>query len=515
MTQVSKPETTFQIVGASSGSPDTPQKVLFVGQQGSGTAVTGVLVEKIDITGGEDALFGPNSDLAGMIRTARRYNTETRFDAIPLDDAGGADPAEGIVAITGPATAAGTLDVVIGSRENHTFTIAVADTDTATIIGDALVTAITTDGDAPFSAANVTGTVTITASNGGTVGNFYGLEFNGTVAGVSVVLTAFTGGATDPVLTNLFDVIDGERYQTIVWPSTFDVDTVRDFLDGRFNATNEILDGVAVMSVTDTLANIDTLASGHNSQSLVIHGNALVNDTLYKGSAISELDNNIAATVGALRALRLTEDATIADIVIASGGLLDAVGGPAAASLPYHNTPTKFLPAIDAAKGFNTAEVDQLNTAGAFVIGNNPARTAMIIGTVVTTFKTDSAGNPDPSFVHLNQVDTMSVIREQFATRLRARFAQYRLTDGKVQPGRSMANQVIIEGELDRIYNLLSGTGFVLTRAGPVPTAFFKNNRTVVLDLEDGSVTITAKVPIVTQLREINGVLQIQFNLNG
>lgn len=512
--KVSQPETTIQIVGGDTGIPETDHKVLFVGQQvAGGSAATGVLVEKIGISGQEDALFGANSDLAGMIRTARKYNNETRFDAIPLDDDGGGVAAEGTVTFTGPATAAGTITVVVGSRENHTYDLAIATGDSETDIAAALAAAITADTDAPFSAGSAIGAVTITASQAGTAGNFYGLEFSGDVAGVGVTLVAFAAGATDPDLTNLFDVIDGERYETIVWPTGYLIDTVKDFLDGRFNAVNEVLDGVAIVSVTDTLANLDALAAGHNSQSLVIHANRAVSELSYEGSALFELDNNIAATIAALRALRLTEDATLSDVIVVRGGLADAFGGPAYGSKPYFNTRARFLPQIDVARGFNHFEIEQLIDARAFVIGNNRARTEVVLGEVVTTYKTDGAGNADLSFKFLNQVDTMSLIREFYDESLRSRFAQSRLTDGDPQPGRAMANKGMIEGEIDRIYGLLSGPGFVLTRAGPDNVAFFKANRVVTLDLANGTVSFTAKVPIVTQLRQIIGTLQLQFDI--
>ncbi len=80
-------------------------------------------------------------------------------------------------------------------------------------------------------------------------------------------------------------------------------------------------------------------------------------------------------------------------------------------------------------------------------------------------------------------------------------------------PGRNMANKVIIEGELDRIYNMLSGPGFTLTQAGPEALRFFKANRTVTLNMEQGSVAVTASVPVVVQLRTLTGVLKLQFGI--
>src|SRR4030065_124482 len=82
-----------------------------------------------------------------------------------------------------PATAAGTLKVRVGSELNHEYDIAVTNTESATLIGDAIVAAVNADLDCPVTASNSIGTVTFTADNKGTVGNTIGREVVGSVAG--------------------------------------------------------------------------------------------------------------------------------------------------------------------------------------------------------------------------------------------------------------------------------------------------------------------------------------------
>ena len=137
------------------------------------------------------------------------------------------------------------------------------------------------------------------------------------------------------------------------------------------------------------------------------------------------------------------------------------------------------------------------------------------MGEIVTTYKTDSAGNPDVSFTFANFVDTSSNAREYFANNLKSRFAQSRLTEGDVQRGRDMANAVVIGAFLDGLYQDLSGPDFVLVQAGEDALQFFKDNRTITLNLAQGRATITMKVPIVTQLREIIATMQIAFSIAG
>jgi phage tail sheath gpL-like len=514
MSTVLRPKVSLNILPALQEVSIDEQKVLFIGQKTSaGTATSGALVQNILNDGSENTLFGEKSMLAGMIRAAKVINKVTRMDAIALDDHASGVAAEAEVVFTGPATAAGTLYVTVGSTENHKYEIAISSGDSATVIGGKLVSAIGADSKAIVTAANVTGTVTLTAVNAGLEGNDIALRYEGTVAGVTVTLTAFAGGATNPSLTGLFDVIEGVRYQTIVWPSSYDIDDVKDFLDARFNVDNEVLDGRAVITKSDTYANLLTLGNTYNSQNLVIFGNRKLSDTDFKGGSLLELNNNISAQFAAIRALRFAEGISISRYVVgATRGALDAFGGPGSASLPYFNTPFFDLPIIPVGKGFSKEEIDDLANAGISVFGNNAPRTVVILSDVVTTYKTDVAGNLDKSFKYLNYVDTISVSREYMVNNARVRFAQTRLTEGDLVPRRNMANETVIRDFFTRMYINLSGSDYVLTQAGEDALEFFKQNLNVSIDMDDGRVTVNMVTPIVTQLRAILGTIQIAFS---
>jgi phage tail sheath gpL-like len=513
---ISKPEVTFNIIPGQEEISNAPQRVLFVGQKTpSGSASSGDLVESIPNDGSEDALFGEDSMLAGMVRAYKALNQVTVIDAIPLDDNGSAVDATGTVVVSGTATEDGTLEVTTGSDQNHKFTIAVSDTDTATVIGAAIEAAVNADTSAPVTAANVAGTVTMTAVNGGTVGNGITLRITGTVAGITPSVTGMTGGATDPVLTSVFDVIGDERYQTIVAPSEYGTDFLTDLLDPRFNATNKVLDGVGIITQTGSFATLLSNGNAENSQTgFVIIGNQSKSTSTFEGSVMVELDQVISAQFAANRAERLTEGANISNIVIATSGPLDSFGGKEIASLPYFNTPFPNLPLIALGDGFDSSEEASLNAAGITLLGNNIARTSIISGEVVTTRKTDAAGNPELTFRFLNALDTSSVIREFYFNNNRARFAQSRLTtgDGDLVPNRSIANESVIRGFQISLYNSLSG---LLTQSGEDALNFYKENLTVSLDILSGQVTITMKTPIVGQLREILGTIQIVFSTNN
>lgn len=513
MTTSILPRVNMSIIGASQEVLNTPQKVLFVGQKTSaGTAPTGSLVENI-LVNAENELFGARSQLAGMIRSARAQNPITRFDAIVLADHGSGVSATGAVVFSGTATASGELKIAIGSKNDFEFSVPVTVGDTATAIGAALVALLTADEYVPVTAINTSGSVAITAANDGTLGNFIGLGVTGSVAGVTVALTAMSSGATDPALTGVFDVIADKRYQGIVWPYFAAVSEVESFLDGRFNVDNRVLDGVAFTGAIDTFANHLTRLNALNSKALVEFCDEWTNETAYKAPALFELPQVVAAQFAAVRALRLTDGASIGGFVIATNGPLDAIGGAALASKPYFNTPFPDLPVIKTGRGFTDLEVLQLKDAGGSVIGNNSAGNGVIAGEIVTTYKTDSAGNPDISFKYLNYVDTSSGSREYCVNNARVRFAQSRLTQGDVVSGRDQVNELIVRAFMEKMFVDLSGPKYVLWQGGPQALKYFKSNLHVTLDMSLGKVTIIFKAPLQTQLRDIDSVMQISFSI--
>lgn len=515
-TTIRQPKVTVNIVPSSEEVGNTGQKILVVGQMTAGTATAGALVEGIANGGVEDALFGEASMVAELVRANKVRNQQVQVDAIPLADAGAAVAATGALTVTGTASEAGSLTIIFGSERNHTASIAVASGDTATVVGDAIEAAITADTASPVTAVNTAGAVAVTAVNKGTYGNSIPLEIRGEVAGLTTTVTGMASGATDPTLTGIFDVIAEKRYQAIVWPypdATIEVTTL---LDARFNADGQVLDGVAFTAKNDTLANLSSLANALNSESLVIFGGKQETETNYSGGDIVEIPMVKAATFAGYRGLRLDSDGySVADLVITANGPLDSFGGPALASKPYFNTLFNQLFPVKTGRGFDDSEIETLHDAGVAVLGNNIAANGVITGEVVTTYKTDAAGNPDITFKYLNYVDTATQAREYFYNNYRARFAQSRLTTGDIIKGRDMANASVIRSYSKRLYQDLSGVDFVLLEAGEDALNFFDENLVIAIDKALGKVTIQMVAPIVTQLREIAATMKIAFDTNA
>jgi phage tail sheath gpL-like len=513
---ISQPDITLNIVPAQRDVGNTAHRVLLIGQKVSGgTASSGVITTDVGNDNEADTLFGATSHLASMVRQFRRINPITPLDCIAYSDASGTN-ATGEIELTGTATAAGTILLTLGSNYDEKYSIAVAVGDTATEVGDAIDTAVAAATKSQFTTSNTTGTVTITHVHDGTIGNNLPLAVSGVPAGLTATLTGMASGATDPTITGLGDLLDGVRYHTIVYPGTWATVTIDTIMDGRLNATNEILDGVVIMTKQDSYANLQTVAASLNQPLLTFIGNKLVSDTSrLVGGAIVEMGDNISAQLAAIRSLRLTPEANISRYVIGNNGPRDVFGGPHLASLPYFNTPFSYLPVVKTGDGFTRTEIETLQTKSVSVLGNNVARNSIILGELVTTYTTDAGGNADTSFKYVNYIDTISNVREYMFNNLRTQYAQCRLTDGALVPGYNMANADSIKAYLVGLYLDLSGEGYVLTRAGETNLAYFKENLSVSLDLSLGKVTVDMIVPIVVQLRTILATVRVAFNTNG
>lgn len=508
MTKSVLPRVTVNINAAALIVGIQPQKILFVGQQVSeGTATELVLQSNIQ-NGNENTLFGAKSILANVIRHARKVNPVNQFDAIAVNDDASGVPAVGTITIAGTATSTGTLTIIVGSQSDFSVDVAVNIGDTPTIIGDAIVTAVDALINGVVDADNTAGVVTFTANNDGTIGNSIPLESKGAedIAGVTTVVVTMAAGVNDPTLTTVFDAVGDSRYQAVVWCFPNNLTPLTSFLDPRFNVTNDVLDGMGFTANVDTFSTLTAAISTENSESLVFFGFKKETETEYAGPSLVEMPMFAASQFAAIRSLRFTVGESISNFVISNVGALDSIGGPALASKPYFNTPLSTFFTETNERGWTRTEITSLNTAGISIMGNNRGVTEYIVGEVLTTFKTND------SFKFLNFVDTSSTIREFFVNNLHNRYQQFRLTDGDLVAGHDQANENSLRATLIEFYNILSGTGFILTQAGEVARRFFIDNLSVSINLSNGSATITMQTPLVTQLREIIATMTIVFS---
>lgn len=492
--------------------PQTPagREILLTGCMISGTASSGALVEDLQTAADFNAAFGRTSQIAkagrALIKALSISNKRPKISAIGLVDNGSGVAATGTVAFSGTATAAGTIKVYIDSFINGSYSLSVAVGDTAATLGAALEAAITANADSPVTAVDTTGSVALTAVNDGTQGNTIGLKYDlGDTAGITITLTAMSSGATDPVLTTLFDPIADKRYTSIVYPAEWGTSTLTTLTEARFNVDNKTLDGVGIVCKTDTYSNSNSALDALNAKTLAYIPNKLSTSDAHKGGAIFESPLVIAAQVAALRELRLTVGSNVSSIVTNRQN----VGGSFFGGIPYHNTPFINLPVIPTGLDFTDIEALELETSGGWLLRNNPANTVVISNEAVTTYKTDTLGNADITFKYLNYVDTLTLCREYIFNNLKADLSQHILTTGDLINGRPMVNAEGFVATMMGYYAALSGingnNSYVLLRAGTAEAAAFKAaiEDSIVITLSTGTITTESIANIVTQVRDI------------
>ncbi len=532
---VAQPKVVMNIVGANTAVPNSAQKILVVAQKvTAGTAAVNTLLANVasdEATLG--TLFGSRSMAAGIVRAIRALNPVTQIDVF-LGDETGDTAATGLITFAGTVGAgnAGNLVLTVGSQIDYALSIPLVVGDTPTLIGDKVVAALVASVNVPLSGVNASGAVTLTAANLGVLGDQIGLQVDATdVPDITMdpAFTPMTGGVGTPDFAALSAAIGDVRYQTVVWPysdTLINLSVISDILDARFNVDNKLLDGVAIATRSEPVIGTFTtpvtgLSAGKNSQSLVVFADKTATVTtiteriVFSKPAQFEIDWIKSAQFAAIRALRFTPGQNISQFVIATNGPLDSIGGPALASKPYFNTPMPNLPGVPASLGWTSVEIENLLTSGASIMGVNTSGTSALVGEVVTTYKTDVASNPDISFKFLNFVDTSSNAREYFFNNNKSRFAQSRLTEGDVIRGRDMANAETITAFQAQLYQDLSGEDFVLLQAGEAALEFFKASIVLSIDLATGTATLQLTAPLVTQLREILGTMQIAFSTEG
>lgn len=523
MGETSLPKVNAQLLPASGEVKPEPYRLLINGQIGTdGNAVSGATYSGIEsLTNAEViALFGTKSELTNRILKTREVCLQ-RFSiwVIALDAAAGTGATNAIV-YAGTATEDKVMTVNPISQKKYSFDVIISNGDTAADVATAVKAGIDAlNADFPATNALVTETLTLTATDFGTIPNKYTVEHLNLPAGITVNGNTqkdrqqFSSGATDPVTTTIFDNVTSTRFHAISWPWESDFDDVKDFLEPRNVVDNAFLQGVAFIGYNDTEANITAKVNGTtplNSPNLVFMGNRNVDSA----DVIIEPADWVAVNFLAIEGLRLTEDVPIGQYVTVSSPL-DTVGGPGSASLAYYNTPLANVGVVLPDDLFDATEQGNLLDDGYTIVGVNPSVTSMIMGEVVSTYKLDSLGNSDVSFKYLNYIRTGFLALEVFFRTLKSSYSQSRLTQGDLVGGRAIATKEAIEAEYSRIYQLLSGPDYVLTQAGAIAESTFFKNLTITLDVASGKVTSSGILPIVTQIREFNMTFQLSFTIGG
>jgi phage tail sheath gpL-like len=519
MSRISNPVVTLNIIPRDYQLGLEDRRALLIGQKTSAGLAAAGLYRNLPRTAAEiNELFGARSHLAQIARAFREVNPVTNVDVISLADNAGGTAATAVCVFTGTATASRTIYFAAASGQNNRYEVDVAIGDTAAVVAGKFLTAIGLDTSAPFTAGLATATITLTAANKGTIPNTWlislldAFDKPAIVPGLTYTLTGWTGGATNPSLTTLFDEVLNIRYQDIVYPEAYTSSYLYNYINPRKNVDNDIMDGTAYKYITDTFSNVKAAALALNSSEIVLLNNKANALSYWIGPCVPEIPDVIAARFAAAVSRRFEDAISISDLVVTNEPN-DQFGGQDKVALPLFNTPLLNTRVPLNGSGWSEAEQRELQDNGITVLGGNRQNNAVIMGVVVTTYQNDAAGNEDDTWRYLEWRQTHGVIREVFVRNLRKQFSQYRLSTGIAVAGYSIATEAIIRAYMYLLYDQLAEQA--ITIKGRDARIYFENSLVVKIKADLRRVEIAADTPMMSQLGAIIGSVKFNFTPGG
>jgi phage tail sheath gpL-like len=330
---------------------------------------------------------------------------------LALADNPAGQAASGSFTIGGTAVAAGTLDLLIAGREVQ---VAVDAGDTPSVIATNAVAAIAAATDIPaIASAGTAGVVTLTARHKGECGNGIDLRtcyYAGEAlpSGVTITITPMSGGTANPQLQTVLDGLGDAWYTDIVSPYTDAINLGAIEALGTTDYGPMVMhDTMAWTAAAGSFSALSTLGNSRNSPHVSIMG----------ASGLPNPPWEVAATVAGVAAYNLSIDPARPLQTLALPGLL----APA-------------LPTILTMQERNMLLYDGIST---FRVA--PGGDGILIERCITTYKTNSAGAADPSYLDVETLRTIAFLRYDLRTYITLTFPRFKLADDGTPYGAGQA----------------------------------------------------------------------------
>lgn len=410
---------------AVSGPQAIQYRRLLIGQMlSSGTATAAELV-RVTSEAQAATLFGEGSMLHGMCLAALTQDDFIELWVMPLDDDGAANAAAGSVKFGGAPTAAGTLNLYIAGRRVR---VAVGSGDTPGDVATAAAAAINAmaGNDALPVTAAVDGVeatqVNITARNKGEAGNDIDIRLNYyddevTPAGLTVTITAMSGGTANPDISSALAALGDEWFQAMAMPYTdsSNLAALEAELADRFGPMREI-EGHGFAAARGSHGQLGTLGDGRNSPHVTIVQAAYEPMPPYEKAAETASIAAYYASIDPARPLQ---------------------------SLPY-----KWCLPAKTADQFTLEERNLLlydGIATTTVDAGGVMRTERLI----TTYKQNAAGGQDVSYLDCETLFTLMFIRHDWRDYVKRKYPRHKLAnDGsRFGPGQAVATPKLMKAE--------------------------------------------------------------------
>lgn len=419
------------------------KRALLIGQKlaaGSAVANTPYLVSTTDMA---KTLFGTGSMLARMHAAYRAQDAFGEVWCIPVADAGAGVQASGTITVTGPATAAGTINLYIGGQRVQ---VAVGASDAANTIAAAINTAINAATELPVTSTVATNVVTVTCRWKGTTGNDIAIldSFRGFAGGESLptgVALAYSGsgflasGATNPTLTGtVITAMGDEEYDYVIHPYTDSTSldafqTEYNDSTGRWSWSRQVY-GHCYTALRGALGALTTAGGLRNDPHHTIAG------------IDADCPNpswEYAAAYGGANALGLNVDV----------------------ARPTQTLPLNGILAPRAGKRFLLTERQSLLNYGiatSYVSGGQ-----LRVERAITTYQKNAWSQSDPSYLDSETLHTLTEITRRMRNRITQKYPRHKLAnDGtRFAAGQAIVTPSVIRGEIMAEYSDMEELGLV------------------------------------------------------
>ncbi|PKN07625.1 MAG: phage tail protein [Deltaproteobacteria bacterium HGW-Deltaproteobacteria-8] len=390
--------------------PANAQRVLILGQRLAEGSVAALVPTQVFSDAEAAECFGQGSMAHRMVRAAIKAFAYIDLTCMALDDAGAGVAATGTATLAGAATGSGVATVQVGM---DLVQVAVASGDTAADVSAALKTQADQQPDLPVAFAAAAGVLTLTALHKGTLGNSIKIAAICTATGLTASVTAMTGGATDPSLTEALAAIAGAGHHIIITPfaDQASLTALRDHLE-LVGGPLEQRGAIGAYALAGTLATATTLAGQ------VDHGR--ISGALLRGAR--RLPWEIAAAYGAVIASE--ED-------------------PAR---PLNTLELLGIDAPDIGQRLTRTEQEVLLKNGVTPLEVGPGDRVQIVR-AITTYTKDAQGIDDVSLLDLTSIRTLDYVRKAVRERISLRFPREKLSERTGPKVRSEILDVLVKLE--------------------------------------------------------------------
>lgn len=423
----------FDSSRAGGGLPAIPNRVLLIGQKLAAGTATALVPQRIFGTEQAEQLFGKASILARAIGAFKKADPSSECWAISLADLPGGTAATGTITVTGPATAAGTIALMIAGQA---VPVAVAAAAAANTVAAAIGAAINAKTSLPVTAAVETNVVTLSCRHKGTAGNDVDVRhsyYQGEAlpAGIALVVVGLANGAGDPDYETVWPAIADGDYRTIILAhnSAAVLASVEDELRDRMGPLR-MLESFCWTAKRGDLAALAAFGPTRNSEFVSNIGTGLSPTPPWEW----------AGNYGAI------------------GGYYTAIDP--ARPLQTLRLDTVLPPAENARFGRNDREALLAVGIATYVVdpGGN-----VTIERSVTSYQKDAYGQASTAFLDAETLLTLSYIRVSIRARFLSKFPRHKLaSDGtRFASGQAIVTPSVLKAELLGLMREMEEVGLV------------------------------------------------------